>query len=61
MDVDGALRPALESFRLAAARGTRFVPGRLTVHGSSGRAVAIRADVALPATVPGGSPLALRA
>ena len=54
MDADGALRPALESFRLAAARGARFVPGRLTVHGG-GRAVGIRSDVALPATVPGGS------
>jgi len=59
MDADGALRPALESFRLAAARGARFVPGRLTVHGG-GRRVEIRADVALPAPVAGGNPLALR-
>ena len=59
MDASGTLRPALESFRLAAARGTRFVCGRLTIRGA-GRSVEIRSDVALPATVAGGRPLALR-
>jgi hypothetical protein len=56
---DGAVRPGIESFRLAATRGARFVPGQVRVHGEGGT-VDVRAALALPADRPGGRPLALK-